>query len=85
MLYHFAGETPKLKLKAREISVIAGDPLEMKVDVSGAPEPTVEWQKDGVSVEELVKSNYNKSTNPLTLLNRKYNLSTELALHIRNA
>jgi len=34
--------------------VYAGDILEIKANVSGAPEPTVKWQKDGVPVGNWV-------------------------------
>jgi len=45
---------PKLDLSAlagREIRVRAGDPLKIDVPISGAPTPTVEWQKDGKELE----------------------------------
>ena len=45
---------PKVDLSAlggREIRVRAGDPLKIDVPISGAPTPTVEWQKDGKDLE----------------------------------
>ena len=46
---------PKLKLKEKEISVFDGDPLEIKVDLSGGiPQPEVDWQKDGAPVGKWV-------------------------------
>ena len=45
---------PKVDLSAlagREIRVRAGDPLKIDVPISGAPTPTVTWQKDGKDLE----------------------------------
>ena len=45
---------PKVDLSAlggREIRVRAGDPLKIDVPISGAPTPTVAWQKDGKELE----------------------------------
>jgi len=39
-------------LGGREIRVRAGDPLKIDVPISGAPTPTVAWQKDGKDLEE---------------------------------
>jgi len=38
-------------LGGREIRVRAGDPLKIDVPISGAPTPTVAWQKDGKELE----------------------------------
>jgi len=38
-------------LAGREIRVRAGDPLKIDVPISGAPTPTVAWQKDGKELE----------------------------------
>ncbi|XP_069132543.1 twitchin-like isoform X11 [Argopecten irradians] len=44
-------EAPKVNLDAlfgaKEIRVRAGEPLNIKMGISGAPTPTVTWQKDG--------------------------------------
>ncbi|XP_021346443.1 twitchin-like isoform X8 [Mizuhopecten yessoensis] len=44
-------EAPKVNLDAlygaKEIRVRAGEPLNIKLGISGAPTPTVTWQKDG--------------------------------------
>jgi len=45
---------PKVDLSAlggREIRVRAGDPLKIDVPISGAPTPTVAWQKDGKELD----------------------------------
>ena len=51
-------ETPKLNLDnlfgAKEIRVRAGEPLNIQLGISGTPDPTVEWQKDGVPVGNRV-------------------------------
>lgn len=51
-------ETPKLNLDglfgAKEIRVRAGEPLNIALGVSGTPDPTVEWLKDGVPVGNRV-------------------------------
>jgi len=39
-------------LGGREIRVRAGDPLKIDVPISGAPTPTVAWQKDGKPLED---------------------------------
>ena len=55
-------ETPKLNLEnlfgAKEIRVRAGDTLNIQLGVSGTPDPTVEWKKDGVSVSNRVSSKH---------------------------
>jgi len=38
-------------LGGREIRVRAGDPLKIDVPITGAPTPTVTWQKDGKELE----------------------------------
>lgn len=35
-----------------------GDRVLMEVEVTGTPEPTISWYKDGVPVEEILKDNY---------------------------
>jgi hypothetical protein len=48
-------EAPKVDLSAlggREIRVRAGEPLKIDVPISGAPTPTVAWQKDGKDLPE---------------------------------
>ena len=46
---------PKLKVKPKELSVYAGDPLEIKADVLGAPQPMLKWLKDGSPVGKRVR------------------------------
>ena len=52
-------ESPKLNLDnlfgAKEIRVRAGEPLDIQLGISGTPDPTVEWQKDGVPVGNRVR------------------------------
>ncbi|XP_076471204.1 twitchin-like [Babylonia areolata] len=47
-------ETPKLNLDslfgAKDIRVRAGEPINLELGISGTPDPTVEWLKDGVPV-----------------------------------
>ena len=51
-------ESPKLNLDnlfgAKEIRVRAGEPLDIQLGISGTPDPTVEWLKDGVPVGNRV-------------------------------
>ncbi|KAL8565325.1 hypothetical protein ACOMHN_029021 [Nucella lapillus] len=55
-------ETPKLNLDslygAKDIRVRAGDPIKMELGVSGTPDPTVEWLKNGIPVGNRAQTQY---------------------------
>lgn len=51
-------EKPKLWLDAlhgRTIKVRAGEPIHVAIPMSGAPRPTVEWQRNGVKLPESAR------------------------------
>ena len=48
-------EPPKLNLDGilgRKIRVRAGEPIDIRIPMSGAPQPTVEWTRDGRKVSQ---------------------------------
>ncbi|KAL8579176.1 hypothetical protein ACOMHN_010760 [Nucella lapillus] len=57
-------ETPKVSLDnlfgAKEIRVRAGEPLNIKLGVSGTPDPTVEWLKDGMPVGNRAQTQHDE-------------------------
>ncbi|XP_070200689.1 twitchin-like isoform X4 [Littorina saxatilis] len=81
-------ETPKLNLDslfgAKEIRVRAGEPLNIALGVSGTPDPTVEWLKDGVPVGNRAQTTNNEKEAKLNVAKAERGDTGKYTVKVKN-